>query len=132
MRVRPKSRAATAEAGLRLDDDDVVVSFATSAAALADVWSAMVWLQTTSPTLNAARRDIARWARDTDEAIAEMFGRRVSSDEVRVLLEQMPALIPRRLNGRDEVWLAASAADARRLTVEGRAAITRVTGLRDT
>src|SRR3954468_6499785 len=132
MRVHFKARAAMPETGVGLVDDDAVVSFATSAAALADVWSAMGWLQTTSPPLDAARRDIARWARDTDEAFAEMFGRRVSSDEIRVLLEQMPALIPRRLNAMDEVWLAASAAEARRLTVEGRAAITQVTGLRDT
>jgi hypothetical protein len=128
MRVRPKTRATTTGTGIRLDDDDAVVNFATSAEALADVWSSMVWLQTTSPTLNAVRREIAQWTRDADEAIAEMFGRRVGSDEIRVLLEQMPALVPRQVDAIDHEWLEASAAEARRLTVEGRNAITRVTG----
>jgi hypothetical protein len=128
MRVRSKYRAATTGATIRLDDDDAVVGFATSAAALADVWSSMVWLQTTSPTLNAVRREIARWARDADEGIAEMFGRRVSSDEIRVLIEEMPALIPRKVDAVDRAWLEASAAEAQRLTIEGRTAITRVTG----
>jgi len=132
MRVRLKTRTAPTDTGIRVDDDDAVVSFATSTAALADVWSAMVWLQTTSPTLNAARREIARWAKDADEAIAEMYGRRVPSDEIRVLLEQMPALVPRQVDAVDHEWLEASTAEAQRLTVEGRAAITRVTGLRDT
>jgi|SRR3954451_3678537 len=132
MRVRFKARVATTETAVGLVDDDAVVSFATSAVALADVWSAMVWLQTTSPTLNTVRRQIAQWARDADEAMAEMFGRRVQSDEIRVLLEQMPALLPRRVDAVDRAWLEASAMEARRLTVEGRAAITRATGLRDT
>src|SRR3954471_13533360 len=130
MRVRSKSR--TTDNAIDLVEDDVVVGFSTSAAALADVWSSMVWLQTTSPTLNTARREIARWARDADEAIAEMFGRRVGSDEIRVLLEQMPVLVPRQVEAVDHAWLEASAADGRRLILEGRAAITRVTGLTDT
>src|SRR4051794_15352042 len=132
MRVRSKTRAATTGNGIRLDDDEAVIGFATSAAALADVWSSMVWLQTTSPTLNAVRRAIAEWTKDADEAIAEMFGRRVPSDEIRVLLEQMPALVPRQVDATDHEWLESSTEEARRLIAEGRAAITRVTGLRDT
>jgi hypothetical protein len=128
MRVRSKSRASTTESGIQLVDDDAVVGFATSTAALADVWSSMVWLQTTSPTLNTVRREIARWAREADEAIAEMFGRRVASDEIRVLLEQMPAIVPRQVDATDHEWLEASTAEAQRLIAEGRAAINRVTG----
>jgi Tfp pilus assembly protein PilN len=88
----------------------------------------MVWLQTTSPTLNTVRREIARWARDTDEAMAELFGRRVKSDEIRVLLEEMPALVPRQVDATDRAWLETVSVEARRLTSEGRAAITHVTG----
>ena len=127
MRVRSKTPAGS-DSGIRLDDDEAVVTFATSTAALTDVWSSMVWLQTTSPTLNNVRREIARWARDTDEAIAEMFGRRVQSEEIRRLLEEMPALVPRQVEARDREWLETAAAQAQRLTAEGRAAISRVTG----
>src|SRR4051812_7465714 len=109
MRVRSKSRAAAADNVVHLADDDAVVGFATSAAALADVWSSMVWLQTTSPTLNGVRREIAQWARDADAAIAEMFGHRVGSDEIRVLLEQMPAIVPRQVEAADHEWLPAGA-----------------------
>ena len=124
MRVRSKTRASRE---IRLDDDEVVVDFATSAAALADVWSSMVWLQTTSPTLNSVRREIAQWARDADEAIGEMFGRRVGSDEIRVMLEQMPAIVPRQVDATDRAWLEAAVGDARQLIVDGRAAIAYVT-----
>src|SRR3954449_5931725 len=109
MRVRSKTRAATTDNGIRLDDDEAVVGFSTSSAALADVWSSMVWLQTTSPTLNGVRREIAQWARDADAAIAEMFGRRVGSDEIRVLLEQMPAVVPRQIEAADREWLPGAA-----------------------
>jgi len=126
MRVRSKSRAANN--AINLVDDDAVVGFSTSSAALADVWSSMVWLQSTSPTLNSVRREIAQWARDADAAIAEMFGRRVGSDEIRVLLEQMPAIVPRQVEAADHEWLAASTAEAQRLIAAGRAAITYVTG----
>lgn len=127
MRVRSKTPAAS-DSGIHLDDDSAVVTFATSTEALTDVWSSMVWLQTTSPTLNSVRREIARWARDTDEAIAELFGRRVQSEEIRVLLEEMPALVPRQVDATDRAWLETVAAEAQRLTAEGRAAIARVTG----
>ena len=127
MRVRSKTPAAS-DSGIRLDDDSAVVTFATSTAALTDVWSSMVWLQTTSPMLNSVRREIARWARDTDEAMAELFGRRVQSDEIRVLLEEMPALVPRQVDETDREWLENVAAQAQRLAAEGRAAISRVTG----
>ena len=126
MRVRSSKTRTPSE--IRLDDDEVVVDFATSAAALADVWSSMVWLQTTSPTLNAVRREIAQWARDSDEAIGEMFGHRVASDEIRVMLEQMPALVPRQVSASDRAWLEAAVGDARRLILDGRAAIAHVTG----
>jgi hypothetical protein len=128
MRVRSKIPAAATDSGIHLDDDPAVVTFATSTAALTDVWSSMVWLQTTNPTLNTVRREIARWARDTDEGMAELFGRRVQSDEIRVLLEEMPALVPRQVDASDRDWLENVAAAAQRLTSEGRAAITRVTG----
>jgi len=125
MRVRSKTRATS---DISLDDDDLVVDFATSAAALADVWSSMVWLQTTSPTLNSVRRAIAQWAREADEAIGEMFGHRVGSDEIRVMLEQVPALVPRQVDATDRAWLEAAVGDARRLVLDGRAAIAYVTG----
>ena len=89
--MRLRSRAA---GEIRLDDDEAVVTFTTSVAALADVWSAMVWLQTTSPTFTQVRREIAKWARDIDAAIAELFGRSVQTEEVRLILEQAPALAP--------------------------------------
>ena len=127
MRVRSKTPAAS-DSDIRLDDDPAVVTFATSTAALNDVWSSMVWLQTTSPTLNSVRREIARWARDTDEAMAELFGRRVQSDEIRRLLDEMPALVPRQVDETDREWLENVAAQAQRLAAEGRAAISRVTG----
>src|SRR3954451_18753617 len=88
----------------------------------------MGWLQSTSPTLNGVRREIAQWARDADAAIAEMFGRRVGCDEIRGLLEQMPAIVPRQGEAAGRWWLAASAAEAQRLSAAGRAAITHVTG----
>ena len=125
MRVRPKAQASNE---IRLEDDEVVVDFATSAAALADVWSSMVWLQSTSPTLNTVRREIAQWARDADEAIGEMFGHRVGSDEIRVMLEQMPAIVPRQVGPADRSWLEAAVVEARRLILDGRAAIAHVTG----
>ena len=125
MRVRTKN---TAHDAITLDDDPIVVAFATSVSALSDVWSAMVWLQTTSPGLNAIRRDIARWARDTDAAIGEMFGRSVMSDEIRVLLDGMAALVPRQVDGEERDVLVDAVAKAQRLTTEGREAITRVIG----
>jgi hypothetical protein len=128
MRVRSKTTAAATDSGIRLDDDAAVVTFTTSTAALTDVWSSMVWLQTTNPALNTVRRAIARWARDTDEAMAELFGHRVQSDEIRVLLEEMPALVPRQVEAIDRDWLETVAAEAQRLASEGRAAITHVTG----
>jgi hypothetical protein len=127
MRLRSKTQA-DASAGIRLDDDDAVVSFAGSVAALADVWSSMVWLQTTSTTFTLVRRAIARWARDTDSALAEMFGRSVQSEEVRHLLDGLAAVVPRQVSPAEREWLVASAAEAQRLSVEGRAAITQVTG----
>ena len=127
MRVRAKNSPVIPDA-ITLDDDPIVVAFATSINALSDVWSAMVWLQTTSPSLNAIRRDIAKWARDTDAAIGEMFGRSVVSDEIRVLLDGMAALVPRQVDNDDRDVLADAVAKAQRLTEEGRAAITRVIG----
>jgi len=128
MRVRAKSRAAGSAAGITLDDDPVVVGFATSVAALSDVWSAMVWLQTTSPGLNSIRREIAQWARDTDAALGEMFGRSVMSDEIRVLLDGMAALVPRQVDTEERDVLLSAVAKAQRLTEQGRAAIAHVIG----
>lgn len=125
MRVRARN---TVHETITLDDDPIVVAFATSVSALSDVWSAMVWLQTTSPGLNAIRRDIARWARDTDAAIGELFGRSVMSDEIRVLLDGMAALVPRHVDGEERDLLVDAVAKAQRLTEEGREAITRVLG----
>jgi hypothetical protein len=125
MRVRAKNTDRNA---ITLDDDPIVVAFATSVAALSDVWSAMVWLQTTSPSLNAIRRDIARWARDTDAAIGEMFGDSVMSEEIRVVLDGMAALVPRHVSSDERDLLVDAVAKAQRLTDEGRAAITRVMG----
>jgi hypothetical protein len=128
MRVRTKNRAMEPASGISLDDDPIVVAFSTSVSALSDVWSAMVWLQTTSPSLNAIRREIAQWARDTDAAMGEMFGRSVVSDEIRVLLDGMGALVPRQVDAEERDVLADAVAKAQRLTEEGRAAITRVIG----
>ncbi|HET6818190.1 MAG TPA: hypothetical protein VFH66_13275 [Mycobacteriales bacterium] len=125
--MRTRIRSAGSDA-ITLDDDAAVVDFATSVSALSDVWSAMVWLQTTSPSLNSVRREIAAWARDTDAAIGEMFGRSVMSDEIRVLLDGMAALLPRQVDAEQRDQLAFFTRDARRLTEEGRAAITRVMG----
>jgi len=125
--MRLRSKAASA-GDIRLDDDEAVVSFTTSVAALADVWSAMVWLQTTSPTFTQVRREIAKWARDTDAAIAELFGRSVQTEEVRLILEHVPALVPRQVSAADEDWLLAAAAEAQRLTADGRVAIIEVMG----
>jgi hypothetical protein len=127
MRVRAKNRPTDSDS-ITLDDDPIVVAFATSVAALSDVWSAMVWLQTTSPGLNAIRRDIAQWARDTDAAVGEMYGVSVMSDEIRVILDGMPALVPRRVQNDEREVLVDAVARAQRLTEEGRAAITRVVG----
>jgi hypothetical protein len=127
MRVRARNTAGTPDA-ITLDDDPIVVAFSTSITALSDVWSTMVWLQTTSPGLNAIRRDIAQWARDTDAAIGEIFGRSVLSDEIRVLLDGMAALLPRQIDNAQRDVLATAVAKAQRLTDEGRAAITRVIG----
>ena len=128
MRVRARGRSADADTGITLDDDLAVVDFATSLSALSDVWSAMVWLQTTSPGLNAIRRQIAGWARDTDAAIGEMFGRSVVSEEIRVLLDGMAALVPRRVDSEQAQMLATFTSAAQRLTEDGRTAITRVIG----
>jgi hypothetical protein len=125
MRLRSKPAES---AGIHLDDDDAVVSFATSVAALVDVWSSMVWLQTTSSTFTQVRREIAAWARDTDAALAEMFGRSVQSEEVRLILDLLPALVPRQVSAADRDWLLTASAEAQRLTVAGRAAIAQVTG----
>jgi len=127
MRLRTKNTSADPGA-ITLDDDPVVVAFATSVTALSDVWSAMVWLQTTSPSLNAIRRDIAQWSRDTDAAIGEMFGTSVMSDEIRVILDGMAALVPRHVDTDQRDVLAAAVSKAQRLTEEGRAAIARVIG----
>jgi hypothetical protein len=128
MRVRTKNRSTESARGITLDDDPIVVAFSTSVSALSDVWSAMVWLQTTSPGLNSIRREIAQWARDTDAAMGEMFGRSVVSDEIRVLLDGMGALVPRQVDPEERDVLADAVAKAQRLTEEGRAAITRVIG----
>ncbi|HET7312329.1 MAG TPA: hypothetical protein VFJ17_13490 [Mycobacteriales bacterium] len=128
MRVRARNRSAETDVGITLDDDEAVVQFATSVSALSDVWSAMVWLQTTSPNLNSIRREIAAWARDTDAAIGEMFGRSVMSEEIRVLLDGMAALLPRRVDAEQGDLLAAFARSAQRLTEEGRSAIAHVIG----
>lgn len=125
MRVRSR---VPVDDGITLDDDAAVVDFATSVSALSDVWSAMVWLQTTSPSLNAVRREIAAWARDTDAAIGELFGRSVMSEEIRVLLDGMAALLPRRVDSQQHEVLEGFAKTAQRLTEDGRAAITRVIG----
>ena len=128
MRVRTKNRATEPASGITLDDDPIVVAFSTSVSALSDVWSAMVWLQTTSPGLNSIRREIAQWARDTDAALGEMFGRSIMSDEIRVLLDGMGALVPRQVDTEERDVLADAVSKAQRLTEEGRAAITRVIG----
>jgi hypothetical protein len=128
MRVRTKNRAMEPASGITLDDDPIVVAFSTSVSALSDVWSAMVWLQTTSPGLNSIRREIAQWARDTDAAMGELFGRSVVSDEIRVLLDGMGALVPRQVDTDERDVLAAAVSKAQRLTEEGRAAIARVIG----
>ena len=128
MRVRTKNRATEAASGITLDDDPIVVAFSTSVSALSDVWSAMVWLQTTSPGLNSIRREIAQWARDTDAAMGELFGRSVVSDEIRVLLDGMGALVPRQVDTDERDVLADAVSKAQRLTEEGRAAIARVIG----
>ena len=128
MRVRTKNRATERANGITLDDDPIVVAFSTSVSALSDVWSAMVWLQTTSPGLNSIRREIAHWARDTDAALGEMFGRSIVSDEIRVLLDGMGALVPRQVDTDEREVLADAVSKAQRLTEEGRAAITRVIG----
>ena len=127
MRLRTKNTSAHSGA-ITLDDDPIVVAFATSVTALSDVWSAMVWLQTTSPGLNAIRRDIAQWARDTDAAIGEMFGASVMSDEIRVILDGLAALVPRQVDNVERDVLAEAVAKSQRLTEEGRAAIARVIG----
>ena len=127
MRLRARNTSADPDA-ITLDDDPIVVAFATSVTALSDVWSAMVWLQTSSPSLNAIRREIARWARDTDAAIGELFGHSVMSDEIRVLLDGMAALVPRQVNSEERAVLVTAVAKSQRLTDEGRAAIASVIG----
>jgi len=129
MHIRQRNRTTSPDdVPVVVDDDPAVVTFTTSVAALSDVWSSMVWLQTTSPSLNAVRREIARWARDTDGALAERFGRSVGSEEIRVLLDSMPPLVPRQVDPADREMLDAAAAEAQQLTVFGREAIDDVTG----
>jgi hypothetical protein len=125
MKVRSKSQ----QAGVVIDLEQPPDPFAQSVQVLGQAWDQMVWLNSTNLELNACRREIAAWARATDALLTEAFGQSAKSDEIRVMLAELPGLVPRHPGGDATGMLARLAAEAQALARKGQAAVDAVTAV---
>jgi len=103
--------------------DPAVDGFSDSIHALTEVWMSMMVLTTSNQHVIAERREIARWARNTNQSFMDTFGRATASEEIRVILDGLQGLIPKQLGDAGRGFLVEVATEARALATEGTAAI---------
>jgi hypothetical protein len=110
-------------------NDPALAGFTSAVADLSDVWSSLMWLESRRPELIAIRRDIARWARETNQAVLETFGHGSVSDEVRVLLNGLPDCARGGGGDAGHDLLVSATGEALRLTTTARSIEASITGV---
>jgi hypothetical protein len=110
-----------------LPDDPVAAYYVTSMRQLHEAWDAIVWVDTTNIELNARRREIAAWARDTNAELLSAFGHGATSEEVRKMLAELETVVPKHLDVGQRALVGRLAADAHLLAEKAQAAVAVVT-----
>ena len=123
MQIRSKSKREV----IVLPDDPVTAYYITSMQELHEAWDAIVWVDTTNIELNARRREIATWARNTNAELVDAFGRGAASEEVRVMLSELETAVPKHLDVEGRALIGRLAADAQTLAMKARDAVAVVT-----
>lgn len=106
----------------KVQADPLLASYVDGLHALAEVWTSMMWVTSTHANLLGARREIARWAQDTNRELTERFGLGVASEEVRVVLSAMADWADR-LPDDARLLVTEIAEQSRALTAKARAAL---------
>lgn len=120
-------RSRSARDVIVLPDDPVTAYYVTSVRELHEAWDAIVWVDTTNIELIARRREIAAWARTANAELVATFGHGAASEEVRVMLAEMAAALPKHLDVEGRAVLSRLASEAQRLAEKARAAVAVIT-----
>jgi hypothetical protein len=124
-----KVRSKPSKPDVVIDLDRPADPFTESLRVLRQVWADMVWLNTTNVELNARRREIAAWVRGVNDELAGAFGQGVATEEIRVILAELPGVVPRHPDEEARGTLTRLAWEARDLATKGRAAVEAATRL---
>lgn len=103
--------------------DPAVDAYVAGIVELTDTWISMLWLTTMNPRIVTTRREIARWARNTNQEFMDTFGRATASEEIRVILDGLVSLLPKQLGDEGRALLTRITVEAQALAAEGREAV---------
>ena len=103
--------------------DPAVDAYVAAIVELTDVWMSMIWLTTVNSRVVATRREIARWARNTNQEFMDTFGRATASEEIRVILDGLVSLVPKQLGDDGRALVRRITTEAQALASDGREAV---------